>query len=281
MSECTTPDCRSIDPLVTPYVDGELAEGDRERLATHVGRCVPCRDRVRAEQSIRDVLRQEHAALCREHAPLALVARCREEADAAKKSRASFVVDSRQRSVRSPFVGRRLAPFALAATVVIAAGIGIVYWATGASVRLLAAELSADHVKCALMNRVLGTGHEHDDGAPGADAAAIEQWLGSTFSWNAHLPEAPAQAGLELVGSRQCLFGQGTAAHIMYRDISHDGEMVSVYMISGQTRTDALVAALGHEATVWSDGSRTFVLLAREPRERVQRLAAFVRESIH
>ena len=64
------------------------------------------------------------------------------------------------------------------------------------------------------------------------------------------------------------------------RLIRHQGEMVSVFMIPGQTRTDALVAALGHEASVWSDGSRTFVLLARQPREDVQRLATFIAESI-
>ncbi|HEY6506867.1 MAG TPA: zf-HC2 domain-containing protein, partial [Vicinamibacterales bacterium] len=149
MSECTTPDCRSIDPLVTPYVDGELGEGDRERLDAHVGRCAPCRDRIRAEQSVRDVLRQEHAALCREQAPLGLLARCREEADAAKRGRTPFSGNAVEKGVRPLFVRTRLAPLALAATVVIAAGIGIVYWATGASVRLLAAELSADHVKCA------------------------------------------------------------------------------------------------------------------------------------
>ncbi len=273
MSDCAAPDCQSIDPLVTPYVDGELPEADRLRLDAHVGRCPPCRERLDAERSVREMLRQEHAALCREHAPLALVARCREEARATEGSRTP---------VRPRFSGRRLAPLALAATVVIAAGVGVIYSATGSSVRLLAAELTADHVKCTLMNRVLGTGHDHEDGAPGgADAEAVERWLVSTFSWEGRLPEAPEQVGLELVGSRQCLYGQGTAAHIMYRDIRHNGEMVSVFMIPGQTRTAALVAALGHEASVWSDGTRTFVLLAREPREDVQRLAAFVTGAMH
>ena len=101
-------------------------------------------------------------------------------------------------------------------------GIGIVYWATGSSVRLLAAELTADHVKCALMNRVLGTGHEHETAhrpapTPRRSSAGWDPPSPGTPS----LPDAPAQAGLELVGSRQCLFGQGTAAHIMYRDIRH------------------------------------------------------------
>ncbi len=279
MSDCATPDCQSIDPLVTPYVDGELPDADRLRLDAHVQRCAPCRERLDAERSVREVLRHEHAALCREHAPLALVARCREGLRPA--SAAPAPPERAAGGVFAAFRRRRLAPLALAATVVIAAGAAVIYSATGSSVRLLAAELTADHVKCALMNRVLGTGHQEDGVPVGSNAEEVERWLVSTFAWEARLPEAPAQAGLELVGSRQCLFGQGTVAHIMYRDIRHQGEMVSVFMIPGQTRTDALVAALGHEASVWSDGKRTFVLVAREPREDVQRLAAFVTGSMH
>jgi len=277
MSDTAPTDCQCIDPLVTPYIDGELPEADRLRLDAHVGRCAPCRERLTAEQCVRDILRQEHAALCREHAPLALVARCRESA---RPVLAAPAPPDRAGGVFAAFRRQRLAPLALAATLVMAAAVAVIYSATGSSVQLLAAELTADHVKCALMNRVLGTGHDHDGAPAGADADAIERWLVSTFAWEARLPEAPEQAGLELVGSRQCLYGQGTAAHIMYRDIRHEGQMVSVFMIPGQTRTDALVAALGHEASVWSDGTRTFVLLAREPREDVQRLAAFVTETM-
>ncbi len=286
MSECTTADCQSVDPLFTPCIDGELAAADRARLDAHVRLCAPCRERLDAERSVRHLFREEHAALCRDRAPLALAARCRDEARAAQEARAASVPTAegvRRRvagGVFAAFRRQRLAPVAAAATIVVAAGIGIVYQATGSSVRLLAAELTADHVKCALLNRVLGTGHDHQGAPAGADVEAVERWLGSTFSWKARLPDAPEQAGLELVGSRQCLFGQGTAAHIVYRDFRHQGELVSVFMVPGQTRTDALVAALGHEASVWSDGSRTFVLLARQPREDVQRLAAFINASI-
>ena len=52
MSECATSDCQSIDPLVTPYVDGELPEADRLRIDAHVGRCIPCRERLDAEALI-------------------------------------------------------------------------------------------------------------------------------------------------------------------------------------------------------------------------------------
>jgi len=38
---------------------------------------------------------------------------------------------------------------------------------------------------------------------------------------------------------------------------------------------------LGHEAAMWCDGNRTFVLVAREPRGEVERMAKFVQASMH
>lgn len=272
MSDSTGSDCQSLDPLVTPYVDGELAPHDCARVEAHLALCPPCRDRLGVERSVRARLCEERPALCRDRAPIDLVARCQQQ-----NGRTPISLVSGEKGVRPLFSRRRLAPLAAAALVVLAVGTAAIYQATGSSAGLLAAELAADHVKCALLNRVVGAGHGD---AEGTDVHAVERWLASTFSWEARLPDAPARAGLELVGSRQCLYGRGTAAHIMYRDIQHQGEMVSVFMLPGQIRPDTLVAALGHEASVWSDGKRTFVLLARRPRGDVQRLAAFVAGSV-
>ena len=92
------------------------------------------------------------------------------------------------------------------------------------------------------------------------------------------LPENPARAGLELVGARPCLYGQGKVAHIMYR---HDGRPVSLFMLPKTSRAEQLVRVLGHEAAIWCVGNRTFVLVAREPRPEVERMASFVRASMH
>jgi hypothetical protein len=155
-------------------------------------------------------------------------------------------------------------PYALAATLVLGVGGAFLYELTDRSVRIMAAELTADHVKCFGLNHVLGT-HEA--------AAAVEGSIASGFSWPVHLPEAPERAGLELVGARPCLYGEGRVAHIMYR---HNGSPVSVFMLPRSRRAEALVEVLGHEAAVWSVGDRTFVLIAREPRADVERMATFV-----
>ena len=95
-----------------------------------------------------------------------------------------------------------------------------------------------------------------------------------------------ARAGLELVGARPCLYARGKVAHLMYR---HHGHPVSVFMIPNMTRpgvpgipgtTDEVVDVLGHEATVWSEGGRTFVLVAREPKADVAQAVAFVQAAL-
>ena len=51
-------------------------------------------------------------------------------------------------------------------------------------------------------------------------------------------------------------------------------------MLPNASRSDEIVKVLGHEAAIWCVGRRTFVLLAREPREEVERMAAFVQAGL-
>src|SRR5229473_2098278 len=67
-------DCRTIDPLATPYVDGELATAERLLVFDHLRECASCRWRVAAEQSARDALRA--GKIGRQRAPDSLRARC-------------------------------------------------------------------------------------------------------------------------------------------------------------------------------------------------------------
>jgi hypothetical protein len=163
----------------------------------------------------------------------------------------------------------RLAPYALAASLVTVVGGAFLYQATKRSTRIMAAELAADHVKCFAMNAALGTRQ-----AP----SAVESTMLSSFDWRMHLPADPSRAGLELVGARPCLYGEGKIAHIMYR---HQGRPVSLFMLPGTERAQGLVEVLGHEAAIWCVNDRTFVLVSREPKQDVERLAAFVQSSLH
>src|SRR2546428_9699639 len=69
-------DCTQLDPLVTPYVDGELAVADRQAVDQHLRACPPCRARVAAEHTIRDLILAKKPALESARAPAGLRARC-------------------------------------------------------------------------------------------------------------------------------------------------------------------------------------------------------------
>ncbi len=159
-------------------------------------------------------------------------------------------------------------PLAVAAALVLVAGGTFLYQLTSRSNRVMAAELTADHVKCFAMNAVLGTQQTSE---------VVEESMASGFDWPMQLPASPDRAGLELVGSRPCLYGEGRVAHIMYR---YNGRPVSLFMLPKTTRGDELVEMFGHEAAIWSSGDRTFVLIARETRTDVERLVRFVQTSV-
>jgi anti-sigma factor RsiW len=255
--------CTAIDPLVTSYVDDALDAAARRSVDDHVRVCVRCHARVSAERAVRALLRARHAELTMGCAPPPAL---RERCSAAARGRdavplaAGAASHTRWRS--------RIGPLAIAASLVLIAGGILLYQLTSRSTRLLAAELTADHVKCfGVLNPLLGT-HE--------EAATVERSIASSFGWKVRLPRAAERAGLELVGARPCLYGEGMVAHIMYR---HNGEPVSVFMLPKTTRADEMLDVMGHEASIWSVGNRTFVLIAREPRAEVAQLTSFVQDS--
>jgi len=180
---------------------------------------------------VRELLQTRKSVLQKECASAALRAKCA-GITAGLKARTTRDVDADvvrafrpAQDVANPAWRARLTPYALAASLIVVVGGAFVYELTDRSVRVLAAELTADHVKCFGLNRLLGT---HDA------ASVVEGSIGPSFAWPLHLPDRPGSAGL------------------------------------------ALVDVMGHAAAVWSVGDRTFVLIAREPRGEVERMASFV-----
>jgi anti-sigma factor RsiW len=262
----TAADCRRLDSLVTPYVDGQLSDADRRAVEAHLRACSPCHSRVGAERAVRELIQTQKAALGRPCAPSALRAHCSQIS--ARAGGGAPPAAARGGAAAPASFVRRAAPLALAASVALLVGGGFLYQLTDSSTRVLAAELTADHVKCFAMNGLL---HTHDG------AAAVERSMLDGFGWRMQLPEGESTAGLELVGSRPCLYGEGKIAHIMYR---HNGQPVSLFMLPRSTRAQEVVQVLGHKAAIWCAGDRTFVLVAREPGEEVERLASFVQASL-
>ena len=274
-------DCRTIDPLVTPYIDGELPDADRRAVDAHLTACPPCHSRVAAERAVREALSTRRHDMATTTAPPALRAACaglcsrkstvdnRQSAGDTRQSAAPGTWHPSLSTPLSSFRLQTLVPFALAASLVLLVGGAFVYQLTESSATVLAAELTADHMKCFALNAVLGT-HQ--------TPTAVESAMLTGFGWHMRLPDNPAQVGLELVGSRPCLYGQGEIAHIMYR---HDGRPVSLFMLPKSARAAQIVDVLGHQAKIWCVGDRTLVLIAHEPRQSVERLAEYVQASLH
>ena len=261
------PSCASIDSLVTPFIEGELGPADRQLIEHHLSRCGACRSRVAAEQSVHALMQERKPALCHSHAPAILRSRCAAAArlsTAAAKSPANAGTTVRFGRSRWSW----LAPLSAAASLVAIVGGAFLYQATAESSHLLAAELAADHMKCFAMNAVLGTRQS---------AETVQSSMASGFGWNMRLPIGAEREGLELVGSRPCLYGEGKIAHIMYR---HNGEPLSLFMLPRTARPEQLVETLGHECAIWSSQDRTFVLVSRESRADVEKLAEFVHASM-
>jgi anti-sigma factor RsiW len=261
------PDCTSIDSLITPYVDGDIGAPERRLVDEHVRRCPPCYSRVSAERAVFELMKTKRDELASVTASPALRDRC----EALRRlSSAAAAGAGAAKAWRT-----RLAPLAVAAGVVAATGAASMYVLTERSSSLLAAELTADHVKCFGMKSVLRVTD---------DPAEAERTMASTFGWHMPQPEAAAQAGMELLGARVCLYGRGLAAHLMYL---HNGEPVSVFMIPKTSRPESVVDVMGHEAAIWSTGGRTFVLVAREPENQAEaaadlsRMTAVVQTAMH
>jgi anti-sigma factor RsiW len=257
------PDCSRIDPLVTPFIDGELPQGQQETLTQHITACPACRARVAAERAVRTLMRARHADLLKPAAPPSLKARCAALTHAHARNGQTSTPARARPSWRS-----RFAPLALAATFVLAVAGAFIYQATRSSSRVLAAELVLDHEKCFRLNALLGTQHSPE---------RVRTEMASLFDWRVQLPDTANHQDVSLVGSRPCLYGEGKVAHIMY---VHKGQPVSLFMLPRETRQNQIMQVLGHRARIWSEGDRTFVLVARESESELEQMAALVRTTV-
>jgi anti-sigma factor RsiW len=248
-------DCRRTAERLTPYVDEALPPGERTDVERHLNACPPCRTEAIEEQGGRTVVRECADRLRQSPLPPGLRSRC--EALARAHAHVRTVASWRA----------RLVPATLIATLVIFTGLALFSVATRRSNAVLAAQLTADHLKCF---KVFVPGGE-------ADAAQVERDLEDTYGWDMHVPPSSADADLQLLGGRRCLYADGTVPHVMY----HGAEdvPVSLFRLEGVTRADADVTTLGHRCRIWSRGGNTYVLVAPDSASgQMARVARYVQQ---
>jgi anti-sigma factor RsiW len=231
-------DCRRTADRLTLYVDGELPPPEHGAVEAHLAACPDCRRHAGAEAGARTVLRAREAALRGTPLPPGLRTRC--EAMARRRPAHGGV----------PWP-RRAVSVALVTLVLLFAGTISLSLATSRSTTVLAAQLTADHLKC------FGVFVPAD--APGAEASVVARMLLDRYGYDVPVPPSSAEAGLELVGARRCLYAEGYMPHLLYRV---GGQDVSLFVLDSETRTEATLISLGHRSNVWSIGANTFVLVA-------------------
>jgi anti-sigma factor RsiW len=237
-------ECDEIEPLLTPWVDGEASDTDRARVAAHLARCSACATRAHAVQTARVVLQSRRAALV------------------ATPPRDWSAQIAAARGTRSR-AGVRWAAAAAVMSAILLSGMRV---ATGRSDTVLAAQLALDHKKC----------HWLEGDSATLDALAVRDRLAARYGLRTAVPPGSADQRLRLVGARRCLTGEGTDAHLLYR---YEGRPVSLFLVPQETRPPRTVDVMGAQAWVWSRHNGTYVLVADASIPDLPQLVAYMQRA--
>jgi anti-sigma factor RsiW len=252
--------CRELDALFAPYAAGEVATEERASVEAHLERCPPCRDRVAIQRTVRGAMLAHRSAL-RPDASAQLRARC------AAQARTS----TSRPSVASQLTSPRWMPLSLAATLLLAVA-GAFLFGVSNNVEALAAQLTLDHVTCF---QFAPERLKHVDAATAAHDWAEKQ------GWAIEIPASSSTSDLELLGVRRCTMTSGRVAHVMYKWHGHPLSVFVVPHSIGLHDQQEVVEKFGHEAVVWSDANRTYVLLARARPSELTPVVGYVRAHAH
>ncbi len=242
--------CADVEQKLPSYIEDP---GD-EALAAHLEVCASCRGSAHAQQVARTVLRARAAEL----SPIA---------PPGLRTRLSTITAPAAPERDGRWVWTRLSAFAAAAAVVLTVGAVLLPIATVRSTALLAAQLALDHLKCFNIEGAA-------DGRP-IPAPEAEATLQREYGFSVSVPPSSPADRLELMAVRRCLYGDGRAAHLMYR---LNGEAVSLFVLPGLSRPAEERSVFGHQQVVWSQGDRTYMLVARGGmRDELARVAPYLR----
>ena len=227
-------DCRRIESLLPPYVDGEATPDIVSEVDGHLATCAACRDGVAAERTARAVIRARAAEL-RTVAPPGL--------------RTRIVAATTTEPAASLGWFGRAAAFAAAAVVVLGM-LTALEFVPAPTNALFAAQLAVDHVRCFIVH--LGT---IDGAAPGD----VQRQFRERYGWGVNVPAPADDVGLTLVAARRCPFWLGSHAHLLYR---HGGRDMSLYVTPGETRPGETLGVLGHVERIWSANGQVYALVS-------------------
>jgi anti-sigma factor RsiW len=290
-------DCKDLESLVTPYVDGEVTPAQCAAIEAHLSQCPDCRRCADAESKGRAVVRRCRESL-RAPAPASLHARCRKLAAEANQHagadhRAQEQVAASQglptHSLPShggpPFASsgfpspgaavaprsdwRWWAPVSLAATLMLAIAGVLVFGLVSGRGTALAAQLAEDHLRClrAVSRRV-----------PANSVEMAARWQ-KNRGWFVTVPPSSQADDMEFIALRRCFHGdRQEIAHALYR---HKGRIVSLFIFpDDDSRRPANLEIMGQRELIWSQGGRSYAVVADGDAADVNALKAFFSQKL-
>jgi anti-sigma factor RsiW len=177
--------CIDLDPLIYPYLDGELDEGERGHLEAHAAGCAGCRGRLSREAAFQGALRRSVQLRTRAPAPEAL----------REMLRAGIRKENRRVQMLS--------------------------WARWGSAALMAAtasviylELRPGHREQISEDATLRYQRRLPFELTQASRADVERWFGDKMSLRVPLPHLP---GATIAGARLSNLREHDAAYVVYQ----------------------------------------------------------------
>jgi anti-sigma factor RsiW len=247
--------CEDLEPLLTPYVDGEATAEQRATIEAHLAGCPSCREYADAGAHARELLRA-----CRDRlvtpAPVRLHQKCadlaRQEQSAAQSGTqpaAAPAVTMRSEDRRA-LSWLRWAPVSLLATAALVV-IGIFAYSSYRGTAL-AAQLAADHIYC---TGIVG------NRAP-ADLPLSQTTWKNRVGWWVDVPTFRPNDELQFVQLRRCLHDRSVVmAHVLYR---RHGRLLSLYVMPENEPTHREELVRGQRTIVWSQGGRTYAVVGAD-----------------
>ena len=207
-------------------------------LDAHLSDCPLCQQALAAQRAVRAQLAAHRQALQPSVPP------------GIRTRMAAKLAGEAHAEATAPGWGLRWSPMAAAAVLVLMLTAGLLPILTGQSSVVLAAQLALDHVKCFFID-----GDLH---AEPVSAAEAESTMRRQHGWSVPVSETGGVGDSRLVSVRECLYGEGMAAHLLYRV----GQTpVSLFVMPDDDHAVAPMSILTTDTVSWHQNGHTHMLV--------------------
>jgi len=225
-------DCRDVQNLLHPYLDGELDLVRHLQIEHHLAECAACAERNLGLQRLRETIT---AAPLYHRAPAALRARL-------QAAPAPLSTDGRPR-------WRIRVAFAATAAAALLCGVAVVPWSGAAAENRLVAEVVAGHVRSLQA--------EHLTDVASSDRHTVKPWFRGRLDFSPPVPDLAPQ-GYPLSGGRLDYLSDRPVAALVYGRRQH---VINLFLWPAATDDERAVRPLsrqGFHVRTWRQSGMTY-----------------------